>query len=192
MGGQYGSNNPYANPFFQNQYQYGGQPPYGMQNPNGMMYGNSPYGYSLGGQPGGAAMMPFQGQQYAYPFGQPYGTQIGNMYSYPYGGGMPGQLANVYPAPGYGGGVAGAGAPSVGGYYGSPVGNYYMQIEQLKQRMQLIQASPVYGGAGAPPVLPFPGPSVSSPVYNVPGSPLNPVPAGATRATGTPNIIRSP
>ncbi|MBX3022568.1 MAG: hypothetical protein KF799_12925 [Bdellovibrionales bacterium] len=192
----YGLNNPYGsslyggaastvlpfqgNPYFQNQYQYGVNP-YGI-NPYG---GGNPYGNNLyGAAPG---VLPFPG---------PYGGNAFAANPYAYGGGLVNPYASGNP---YGGGVA-YGNP-YGAYNNASLGNLYYQMEQMKRTMVGIQNSPVYGG-NSPAVLPYPGPSYGygysgggygggyayrggyglggnynfSPIYNTPGTNLNPLP----------------
>lgn len=173
----YGMNNPYAmnpyamgNPFGFNP--YGSSPfgmnPYGM-NPYGMgPYGMGPYGpgnpyqgpFNPYGPPG---MMPYMGMN---PYGgmNPFGTPYGPGYGSPYGLMPPGGIPNYgYQSP--------WGMP-----LGSPTGNFLNQISMLTNRIQYIQNGGYYGGVGtAPPVAPYMG----TPVYNTPGTMMNPLPPRA-------------
>ena len=146
--------------------------PYAAYNPYGTY---NPYGAGAG------AYNPYGAGAY-----NPYGQGLG--YN-PYGLGMGGLPGAYNPYAGYGAGSAytNLGGGNFLGYstpYGSPLGNYYSQMQMLGQRVQYIQTSPVYGGA-APPMLPFPGPgSYSTPGYN------NTLPFNGGGGNGTPNIIR--
>jgi hypothetical protein len=211
MQNPYMMNNPYGNmmglnnPYMNNPYAPWGSPYY-----NGM---NNPYAPGMLGMPGmngmypgmngmyPPGMMPYNGMypgQFAnYPglgnWGAPWGGQMygnnpwaNNPYApgvLPYQGGNPNGYNGLV---NYGGlGNNPWGAP----YVLSPVQNFYGQIEQLKQQINVIQNGAYYGGGmGAPPILPMP--NQTSPIYNNPGGPNNPVPVSQPPTNSNPIQIR--
>ena len=65
------------------------------------------------------------------------------------------------------------------GAYGSPVGNYYTEMEMLKRNIQMIQGGSAWN-PNAPAVLPYPGPSLGTGFGNTPRAP-SPLPMPRTR-----------
>ncbi|MGZ3721307.1 MAG: hypothetical protein ACXVA9_00170 [Bdellovibrionales bacterium] len=201
-GGQSPFNNPYANPAMAGMFNQGGGPGWGFpQYGNGMpgfqpgggvdAFGN-PYNQNQFGSPF-AQQSPFNSYP-QNPFGQnpfggpnPYGPYGANQFGQqnPWGGGY-----NPYGTPygpGYGnpmyangmyppGGIPNYGHQSPwGAPLGSPVGNYFGEVNQLNARIQWIQNGSYYGGGNyAPPYTSYMG--APQPIYNTPGGWLNPAP----------------
>jgi hypothetical protein len=188
-----GAGNPWSMPFGYNPYDpYGTNPFATMFGPGFNPYGGAmspfgpgyPYAGPMAGSPFGApAVLPYMGSN-PYGGGYPFGTPYGPGYGYPYGG-MPG------------GGFPGGGIPNYGFQnpwsmpLGSPVGSFFSQIDQLNRQMQMIQGGGLYGGGfggyglgGSPPaILPYMG----TPMYNQPGTMLNPGPPRGP--SGPPQVI---
>lgn len=187
----FGGPNIYGNPFANNFMNPAMQN--GLFNPG---YGPAFMPYLNGGNPmmmGGNPMMNPYGMFDPFdPFNSMYGHNpygFGNYNPFnPYGGGSPFMLP--YNGAMYGNGLVnnalwgGAGvAPGVLPY-GSPLGNFYMEMEYIKSRIRYIGGGSYWGGS-APPILPYPRYSVA-PYYPSPGQQPTPYPQPLPRPTPTP------
>lgn len=181
--GQIGPGGFTQNPFQQLQINPATGLPYYGQNPffPGQAAGALPNGSPYFQQPYQFTQNPYY-QPGAFPYGAPAALPYGSPFANPYG-------ANTY------------GNPALSNYpnNGVPLGNFYYQMEQMKQSISGIAGSPLYGGS-APMVLPYPSTYAPSPIYNVPGTTLNPLPAPTPAPPpvptpapnpGTPNVIRT-